>query len=172
MAELALEDITLELIRAVVVLGLFVWLLIYGRRHQHVRGWRWIMTGFGLLCFASLIDITDNFDALNVYVVIGDTEIESFLEKVVGYLAGFICLSVGFYIWLPAVHAHQQHLERELNVLTGLLPICASCKKICDDQGRWQPIESYISEHSEAEFSHSMCSVCYQHFYGKQPSKT
>ena len=44
--------------------------------------------------------------------------------------------------------------------LSGMLPICASCKKIRDDKGYWNQIESYIHEHSEAEFSHSMCQEC------------
>ncbi len=44
--------------------------------------------------------------------------------------------------------------------LAGLLPICASCKKIRDDEGYWKQIEAYISEHSEAEFTHSLCPDC------------
>lgn len=44
--------------------------------------------------------------------------------------------------------------------LAGLLPICASCKKIRDDEGYWKQIEAYISEHSEAEFTHSLCPEC------------
>jgi PleD family two-component response regulator len=49
--------------------------------------------------------------------------------------------------------------------LTGLLPICASCKKIRDDQGYWNQIENYIREHSEAEFSHSLCPECVESIY-------
>ena len=44
--------------------------------------------------------------------------------------------------------------------LRGLLPICASCKKIRDDKGYWNELEAYISEHSEAEFSHGFCPDC------------
>jgi ligand-binding sensor domain-containing protein len=53
----------------------------------------------------------------------------------------------------------------EIKVLSGLLPICASCKKIRDDKQRWQPIESYISDHSLAEFSHGLCPECAQRYY-------
>ena len=49
--------------------------------------------------------------------------------------------------------------------LSGLLPICASCKKIRDDQGYWQQLEEFISEHSEAEFSHGICPECAQKLY-------
>lgn len=49
--------------------------------------------------------------------------------------------------------------------LSGLLPICASCKKIRDDNGYWTQIEAYIREHSEAEFSHGICPDCIEKFY-------
>ena len=48
----------------------------------------------------------------------------------------------------------------KVNTLSGLLPICASCKKIRDDNGYWQQVEMYIREHSEAEFTHSLCPDC------------
>ncbi len=48
----------------------------------------------------------------------------------------------------------------EVNRLSGLLPICASCKKIRDEKGQWKQIEIFISEHSEAEFSHGLCPDC------------
>lgn len=57
-----------------------------------------------------------------------------------------------------------QHVKR----LQGILPICVKCKKIRDDKGYWNQIESYISEHSEADFSHSICSECAEELYGDQ----
>jgi len=53
----------------------------------------------------------------------------------------------------------------EIKQLSGLLPICASCKKIRDDKGYWNQIEAYISQHSEAQFSHSVCPECFQKMY-------
>ena len=53
----------------------------------------------------------------------------------------------------------------KVKTLSGLLPICASCKKIRDDKGYWNQIESYIHEHSEAEFSHSICPNCAKRLY-------
>jgi hypothetical protein len=53
----------------------------------------------------------------------------------------------------------------KVKVLSGLLPICASCNKIRDDKGYWNQIESYIKEHSEAEFSHSICPECAKKLY-------
>jgi C4-dicarboxylate-specific signal transduction histidine kinase len=74
---------------------------------------------------------------------------------------------------------HQEHLEQlvekrtyelkealsRVRVLTGFLPICASCKKIRDDSGYWNQIESYIRQHSYAEFTHSICPECAEKLY-------
>jgi PAS domain S-box-containing protein len=49
--------------------------------------------------------------------------------------------------------------------LSGLLPICASCKKIRDDQGYWSQVESYIQKHSDATFTHGICPDCIKKFY-------
>ena len=52
-----------------------------------------------------------------------------------------------------------------VKTLSGLLPICSHCKKIRDDKGYWNRIESYIQEHSGAEFSHSICEECAEKYY-------
>lgn len=53
----------------------------------------------------------------------------------------------------------------EIKTLTGLLPICSHCKKIRDDKGYWNQLETYIGKHSEAEFSHSICQDCLEEYY-------
>jgi sensor domain CHASE-containing protein len=53
----------------------------------------------------------------------------------------------------------------EVKTLSGLLPICAHCKKIRDDKGYWNQIESYIHQHSDARFSHGMCPDCMRRLY-------
>ena len=53
----------------------------------------------------------------------------------------------------------------EVKTLTGLLPICASCKRIRDDKGYWNQIESYIKEHSEIDFTHGLCPECAKKLY-------
>lgn len=62
----------------------------------------------------------------------------------------------------------QNALDR-VKQLSGLLPICASCKKIRDDSGYWQQVEIYIHNHSEAKFSHSMCPDCITQYYPNRP---
>ena len=54
---------------------------------------------------------------------------------------------------------------KEVKTLRGFLPICASCKKVRDDRGYWNQIETYLRDHSEAEFSHSICPECARRLY-------
>ncbi len=58
-----------------------------------------------------------------------------------------------------------ENAREKIKVLGGLLPICSSCKKIRDDEGYWNQIESYIRDHSEADFSHSICPDCARMLY-------
>lgn len=60
----------------------------------------------------------------------------------------------------------REALDR-VQTLSGLLPICSSCKRIRDDQGYWKKLESYISEHSDADFSHGLCPKCAKILYPK-----
>lgn len=53
----------------------------------------------------------------------------------------------------------------EVKTLKGFIPICASCKNIRDDKGYWNRLESYIQEHSDAEFSHGICPDCTKKLY-------
>jgi len=87
-----------------------------------------------------------------------------------------------FAIWVTATLTLQRKIieekrektisEREkaledIKILRGLLPICASCKKIRDDQGYWNQIDVYVHEHSEADFSHGICPECAKKLYPK-----
>jgi PAS domain S-box-containing protein len=60
---------------------------------------------------------------------------------------------------------HLQNAMTEVKRLKGILPICAACKKIRDDQGYWIQVEVYIREHSEAQFSHGICPECREKLY-------
>ncbi|MFP4547326.1 MAG: response regulator [Fidelibacterota bacterium] len=63
----------------------------------------------------------------------------------------------------------------EVKTLKGLLPICAKCKKVRDDEGYWQSVEKYISQKTEAKFTHSICPDClkdlYPEYYNKKYGK-
>jgi DNA-binding response OmpR family regulator len=58
----------------------------------------------------------------------------------------------------------RQALE-QIKTLKGFIPICASCKNVRDDKGFWHQVEAYISEHSDAEFSHGICPDCARKLY-------
>jgi len=58
-----------------------------------------------------------------------------------------------------------------VKALKGLLPICASCKKIRDDKGYWEGVESYIKKHTDVEFSHGLCPECITRLYPEYKPK-
>ena len=58
-----------------------------------------------------------------------------------------------------------QKALKEVRQLSGIIPICAHCKKIRDDEGYWKQVEAYIQEHSDAHFSHGICPECREKFY-------
>ena len=61
--------------------------------------------------------------------------------------------------------AQLQNALREVKILRGFIPICASCKRVRDDEGYWEQIETYIRDRSEAEFSHGICPECMEKLY-------
>ena len=64
-----------------------------------------------------------------------------------------------------------QNALARVRMLSGLLPICASCKKIRDDHGYWTQIESYLHDHAEVEFSHGVCPECATRLYPEVPQE-
>ena len=75
---------------------------------------------------------------------------------------------------ITKAHKKEQQVVRkleasikEIKILRGILPICASCKKIRDDKGYWKEVEDYIENRSEAQFSHSICPECAKKLYSE-----
>lgn len=64
-----------------------------------------------------------------------------------------------------------QEALSEIKTLKGFIPICASCKKIRDDEGYWNQLEAYISEHTDAVFSHGICPECAEGFWTELRNK-
>jgi two-component system, response regulator PdtaR len=83
-----------------------------------------------------------------------------------------------------ALYKHQMEQERKklvgdlqealahVKLLSGLLPICASCKNIRDEEGYWHQVEEYVRDHSEADFSHSVCPHCARKLYPEYFNKS
>jgi hypothetical protein len=90
-------------------------------------------------------------------------------------LFGIIAIMIGTVIFIKIteplivkLHDTITELQKALadvNQLSGLLPICAYCKKIRDDKGYWNQIEAYLQKHTEAEFSHGICPDCEKKIY-------
>ncbi len=86
-------------------------------------------------------------------------------------LISFITLAIGLSIIKHFLDVEKVLTRRlnatleEIKILKGFLPICASCKNIRNDQGYWEKIEQYISNHSEAEFTHTLCPDCIKKLY-------
>jgi DNA-binding response OmpR family regulator len=111
--------------------------------------------------------------------VIFMTALDSVEDKIAGFKAGgvdYITKPFQQVEVLARVNTHitlrKQKLEleealAEVKKLSGFLPICAFCKKIRDDEGYWQQVEQYITEHSEAVFSHGVCPTCAEEHYGE-----
>jgi len=68
---------------------------------------------------------------------------------------------------LEATNLELQAALAEVKELRGMLPICASCKRIHEGEGYWTQIESYIAAHSHAEFTHGICPDCNERLYGR-----
>lgn len=69
---------------------------------------------------------------------------------------------------LRATVTDLKHALDEVRTLRGILPICAGCKRIRDDKGYWHQVEAYISDHSEAAFSHGLCAECLAKLYPEE----
>lgn len=108
-------DIFIETLRAFVVGGIVVCLLWTRRNKEisNIKGWKTMFFGFVLIFFGTVIDITDNFESLNQFVVIGDTKVEAILEKIVCYLIGFLLVAIGIWRWMPKLIEHSKLLQKQ-----------------------------------------------------------
>lgn len=82
-----------------------------------------------------------------------------------------------FVLLLLAALSHllgkqTRQLRLRVRLLEGILPICSRCKSIRDKHGNWVQLENYITAHSEAQFSHSLCPPCFKDFYGEPGGRT
>ena len=113
----------------------------------------------------SLVDLTRKFTEGNL-----EARSESIVSR-----DEFSTMAKAFHHMAETISKNQtmqddliNDLERalaEIRTLQGILPICQHCKKIRDDKGSWKQIEAYISEHSEAVFSHGICEKCMEDLY-------
>jgi hypothetical protein len=83
----------------------------------------------------------------------------------IGHAIAAVTVTTAIVLTLLTGASALDRAEEQREVLSGLLPICSHCKRIRDDSGYWNQVESYVSKHSEAEFSHSLCPSCLREYY-------
>ena len=98
-----------------------------------------------------------------------------YLPLILGYSIVAVIVSLIIYVasrMLGKKEREQQELITklqgalsEIKTLQGIVPICSFCKKIRDDQGYWNQVEAYVSQHTEARFSHGVCPECMKKYY-------
>jgi signal transduction histidine kinase/DNA-binding response OmpR family regulator len=127
-------DISLEVIRIILIIVIIVFLFREGRKRRELtnNGWRMIVGGFALLLFGSVMDLTDEFDSLAVYVVVGPTDVQAVLEKLVGFLGGLVLLGLGLMRWIPSVEAVVLNQKR----LEDLVIQQTDAREVADDANR------------------------------------
>jgi len=115
--------------------------------------------------------IKKNKDTADIPVIFM-TSLNGTEDKIIGFEAGgvdYITKPIQHAELLARVNTHitlrRQNLDlkkalAEIKRLSGILPICSFCKNIRDDEGCWKQLEAYITEHSEAIFTHSICQDC------------
>jgi len=82
---------------------------------------------------------------------VGDLEVSFFM----------VALFVGLLLaYLQRRHEELMSAQAEVRTLSGLLPMCAWCKKVRDDQGYWEQVEDYFSKRSSVRFTHGVCASC------------
>lgn len=123
----------------------------------------WVIGGLGLyyLVRASYSGFLEQ--SLTSFMKAGTFHMIAFLVYI---LSGFWILVGLLFMGIKRLEHDLARARAEVRQLSGLLPICANCKKIRDDSGYWNQIETYISDHSEAKFSHSICPECAEELYG------
>lgn len=130
--------------------------------------------------------IIDTFKEVPVVVLTGSSDAEMGLAAVKGgaqdYLvkneitSALLFRSIQYAIERLRIAREKEQLIAKLQdamtqikTLSGLLPICANCKKIRNDEGYWERIETYIAHHTEAQFTHGICPECVKTLYPDLP---
>ena len=91
-------------------------------------------------------------------------ETQSLSVAVLNALIAVLALILYAYL-VDRIAWQTRSLEKKVRVLEGILPVCASCKRIRTEKGEYEQIEKYITEHSQASFSHGICPECAKKLY-------
>lgn len=150
-----------------VMLVYSIWIMtFYWLKVRRQYGGNWLLpigmvTQFILT--ASRLVVTILFDENSTRSLVSD--------EVQGYFL-LVTFASSFFLAIGLIFLNSQKTEAALTAMTdeirtlrGVVPICASCKRFRDDAGRWNSLESYIEQHTEAQLSHGLCPDCMQRLY-------
>jgi hypothetical protein len=143
-------------------------------RLQTVSWWHFIWV---TLLFAEVF--TAGMNTLMGWLVWGDVSGELILIGVADALVVSLLVGTGLIALLRFIRDRDRRAKEEnaklvaelqvalakIKTLHGIIPICAGCKKVREDSGYWKQVELYVSEHSDAEFSHGFCPECVERLY-------
>jgi PAS domain S-box-containing protein len=154
-----MTELAFELLRTIIMAGVFLHLFFVGRKeniHTHA-GWYHIILGFALLVFGMSVDILNDIPLLKRYVFYDNNLYYAFFENIVGYLAGFVMLAIGFYKWIPSVAASNRvnqilkkySDELELNVTLRTIELNDVIDQLQKEVKERQNAEQVIEESKE-----------------------
>ena len=117
-------DTFIETLRALLALVVLFYLYRTGKRERlrRARGWWYILLGFSLILFGTIVDMIEELPFFDRQVFTGSTALVSYLENVLGYMTGFLLLALGLVRWLPSI-AKLEEAERELRETHDLLEV-------------------------------------------------
>lgn len=165
LSAILLYNIVIGLYEGTDVLWFYVYPLIVFYLFGIREGLLWtapmLMPVFVILFFPDLVKGHHFSQEFNIRFVIS--------MLIITFVSGFLeSLRQHYYEQLQQQKDELTRALEEVKMLSGLLPICSSCKKIRDDKGYWNQLESYIEKHSDASFSHGLCTECSDKIYGSE----
>lgn len=140
----------------------------------HTRAWLLLSLGIATMAARRFIALVTELSALTSHPLVDYSfEITGVIGSAMLVAGGILIKPV--FVQIKKAEEEQRALAGNLKealdnvkVLKELLPICANCKKIRDDDGYWQQIETYITENSDVHFSHGICPDCCKELYPAQ----
>ena len=118
-------------------------------------------------CFHRGVAVLFSFLCALVWFAVDDASGVQYSTPIIPFwnAAARLVYFLSFAFLLSYFRKQLDQSKEEVKRLSGLLPICASCKKIRDDKGYWQEIESFLHSHSDTKFSHGICPDCAKKLY-------
>ncbi len=158
-------------IRTVILLSVSLWfaafiMTLHFRRIHLQYGYNWMLSlGFIVMSLVVVLRL--------VYTIVAAGSADTLMgEDLLQGVFLMTTFAAGLFISIGLLVLNVQRTERDLEgstaevkTLQGIIPICVSCKRIRDDDGFWNAVDTYVEQHTDAEFSHGLCPECMDRLY-------